>query len=141
RYHDLHHVVTGYRTDVVGEAEIGPWEVGSGCGGFAAAWVLNLYAMVLGLLWGAPGAVFRAFVRGRRTRNLYGVPFDDALLDTPLGALRARLGLDAVGVAPPAARLGERLAFLGWIALAIALCLGTLALLVSPLVMLVRALL
>ena len=25
KYHDLHHVVTGYPTDVVGEAEIGFW--------------------------------------------------------------------------------------------------------------------
>ena len=49
KFHDLHHVVTGYATNVVGEAEIGAWEIGSGCAGFVAAWILNLYAMVLGL--------------------------------------------------------------------------------------------
>ena len=57
KFHDLHHVVTGYATNVVGEAEIGAWEIGSGCAGFVAAWILNLYAMVLGLAAGAPGAV------------------------------------------------------------------------------------
>ena len=29
--HDLHHVATGYDTTLVGEAEIGAWELGSGC--------------------------------------------------------------------------------------------------------------
>jgi hypothetical protein len=52
KYHDLHHVVTGYTTDLVGEAEIGAWEIGSGCAGFVAAWILNLYAIVLGFCRG-----------------------------------------------------------------------------------------
>jgi hypothetical protein len=29
--HDLHHVATGYGTTLVGEAEIGAWELASGC--------------------------------------------------------------------------------------------------------------
>ena len=70
RYHDLHHVVTGYGTDWTGEGEIGAWEVASGCRDLLAAWVLNLYAMQLAL-WFAPRAVWRAFVRGRHSRNLY----------------------------------------------------------------------
>jgi len=32
RYHDVHHVLTGYAMDWAGEAEIGAWEVASGCG-------------------------------------------------------------------------------------------------------------
>ncbi|RIL03425.1 MAG: hypothetical protein DCC71_15305 [Proteobacteria bacterium] len=140
KYHDLHHIVTGYATDLVGEAEIGAWEIGSGCAGFVAAWILNLYAMVLGFLAGAPGAVWRAFVRGRRTRNLYRTAYDDALLEAPLGAVRARLGLDAVPAAPPAASAGDRAAFALWSALAIALALATVAALAAPLVWGVRAL-
>jgi hypothetical protein len=32
--HDLHHVLTGYGTDWIGEAEIGAWELGGGCNSF-----------------------------------------------------------------------------------------------------------
>ena len=31
RFHDLHHFLTGYQTDWVGEAEIAAWEVATGC--------------------------------------------------------------------------------------------------------------
>jgi len=140
KYHDLHHVVTGYATNVVGEAEIGAWEIGSGCAGFVAAWILNLYAMVLGFLAGHPGAVWRAFLRGRRTRNLYRVDYDDALLDAPLTEMRARLGLDPQ-TAPESATLAECAALAGWSAVAIALALATMALLCAPLVFAIRALL
>ncbi len=138
RYHDLHHVVTGYDTTVVGEAEIGAWEIGSGCADHLAAWVLNLYAMVLGFGAGAVGAVWRAFVLGRRTRNLYRATFDEALLDAPVGQVRARLGFDDP-LAP--ADFADRLAFTAWSAVALTLWLATAALLVAPLVILVRALL
>ena len=126
-FHDLHHLVTGYPTDVVGEAEIGAWEIGGGCASFVAAWILNLYAMVLGLLFGAPGAVWRAFLRGRHTRNLYRTDYDDALLDAPLGEVRARLGLAVSQTAPPQATLGDRISFAFWLAIALALAAATLA--------------
>jgi hypothetical protein len=32
--HDLHHVLTDYGTDWVGEAEIGAWELRAGCNSF-----------------------------------------------------------------------------------------------------------
>jgi hypothetical protein len=140
RYHDLHHVVTGYRTDLVGEAEIGAWEVASGCAGFAAAWILNLYAMVLGCCAGAPGAVWRAFVRGRRTRNLYRERYDDALLGAELGAVRIRLGLAATAESrPPAATPADRVAFAGWSAVAAALALGTIGIALAPVAFALRA--
>jgi hypothetical protein len=44
-YHDLHHIVTGYDTNFVGEAEISAWELGAGCEDFVAAYVLNTGAM------------------------------------------------------------------------------------------------
>lgn len=140
KYHDLHHVVTGYDTNIVGEAEIGAWEIASGCAGFVAAWILNFYAMVLGCLSGHPGAVWRAFLRGRRTRNLYRLAYDDQLLETRLGALRAELGLDTASRAIPPATLGDHVAFVGYCVIAFALWLATAALFLAPLYLAVRAL-
>lgn len=88
KFHDLHHVLTGYATDFAGELEISAWEIAAGCKGYGAAWVLNLGGMGAGL-FRAPGRVFAAFVRGRRSRTLYGLPFDP-LLDETVGALRER---------------------------------------------------
>jgi hypothetical protein len=121
RLHDLHHVVTGYETTWTGEAEIGAWEVASGCADHAAAWQLNLLAMAIGLAI-APRATFDAFVRGRRSRNFYREPFGDALLAETVGAARRRLGL-AAEAAPPSA--AERAAFAGWAAAAAAVWLAT----------------
>ena len=121
RYHDLHHVVTGYDTDWTGEGEIGAWEVASGCRDLLAAWVLNLYAMQLAL-WFAPGAVWRAFVRGRHSRNLYGEPWSEALLEESVGAMRRRLALEN---APPRVSLSDRLSFASWSAVALALAFAT----------------
>jgi hypothetical protein len=118
RLHDLHHVVTGYDTSWTGEAEIAAWEIASGCAGFAAAWVLNLGAMAVGLCI-APRAVFRAFVRGRHTQNLYHAAgaWNEALLDGRVGELRAALRLDR---GAPRARASDVAAFSGWAIAAIA---------------------
>lgn len=93
RFHDLHHLVTDYETTNPGEAQIGAWEIATGCGDHYAAWGLNLTAMGMGL-WLAPRRVFRAFVRGRHSRNLYGQDFSEALLDRRVGDLRRELELD-----------------------------------------------
>ena len=94
KLHDLHHVLTGYDTSWAGEGEIGAWELASGCRNYWAAWYLNASAALIGLLV-APRRVLRAFARGRRERNLYGLEYSDALLGETLGALRARLGIAA----------------------------------------------
>ncbi|HYC57214.1 MAG TPA: hypothetical protein VEL28_19950 [Candidatus Binatia bacterium] len=93
RLHDLHHVVTGYDTTWTGESEIGAWELGSGCADHWAAWLLNFNAMAIGLAI-APRATYAAFRRGRRTCNLYGGEFDDAMLAERVGEIRRRLRLD-----------------------------------------------
>ena len=92
RYHDLHHVLTGYDTDIVGEFEISAWEIAAGCRGFIAAWQLNLGGMFGGLLI-APRRTLRAFLRGRHSRSLYGDDLD-GLLDSRVSELRARMGVD-----------------------------------------------
>jgi hypothetical protein len=96
RYHDLHHALTGYGTDILGEFEIGAWEVASGCADHWVAWQLNLAGMMAGLLV-APRRVLRAWRRGRQTRNLYRLPYDEALLGRRVGDVRHELGLDAPG--------------------------------------------
>lgn len=88
KYHDLHHILTGYRTDFTGELEISAWEIAAGCKDFAAAWVLNLGGMASGLFV-APRRVFAAFLRGRRERTLYGEDLE-ALLDAPVAEVQAR---------------------------------------------------
>lgn len=137
RVHDVHHVVTGYETTWTGEAEIGAWEIASGCADHGAAWVLNLLAMPIGLGI-APRAVFRAFVRGRRSGNLYRQTIDEALLARPLAELTASLGLDRP-VGPAAA--ADVAAFTGWSVLGLALLAAVVALTLAPLVLLVAALL
>lgn len=100
RCHDLHHVLTGYGTDLRGELEISAWEIGAGCRGFIAAWQLNLAGLAGGVLF-MPRRVLRAFVRGRRSRSLYGLPLEP-LLETSVGVARQEVGLDRADRARPA---------------------------------------
>jgi len=128
RYHDLHHVATGYDTDWTGEGEIAAWEIASSCRGFLAAWWLNLSAMAIGLAI-APARIFRAFVRGRHTQNLYAERFDDALLASAVGALRKRLDLASP---PPAATPADRIAFAGWCVAAVLSLLAQAVMIAAP---------
>jgi hypothetical protein len=93
RFHDLHHTLTGYATDTLGEFEISAWEIGSGCAGYVAAWQLNLAGMTGGL-FAAPRRTWRAFVRGRQSRNLYRAHYDEALLARRVADVRGELALD-----------------------------------------------
>jgi hypothetical protein len=105
--HDLHHVLTGYPTDLRGEAEIGAFELASGCASSRAALVLNtqVFGNQLPFHW---ARLKRAFVRGHRSRNLYGGTVDDALLSRTVGEMRDELGIDADASEP---RPEERRAF------------------------------
>lgn len=99
KLHDLHHVVTGYQTNLRGESEIAAWELASGCRRMPAAFVLNIFALAIGALI-APRLVLRAWARGRATRNLYAHDTVDALLPQDVDSVRASLGLDAASPAP-----------------------------------------
>jgi hypothetical protein len=129
RLHDVHHVLTGYATDVRGEGEIGAFELGAGCADHFAAWLLNLSAVALALPL-APGALLRAFARGRRSRCLYDREWQDAILDRTVGDLRAELSLAPAEVRPTA---GEGLAFAATAAAGVALLLAPLAVLAAGL--------
>lgn len=132
RVHDVHHVVTGYATTWTGEAEIGAWEIASGCADHVAAWILNLMALPIGLAI-APDATFHAFVRGRRSANLYRTTIDDPLLDRPVADLVRALRLDRDAGAPSAADVA---AFVGWSTAAVATLLAVVAVTLSPAVLL-----
>ena len=94
RLHDIHHVLTGYPANWRGEAEIGAWEIATGCRTYWIAWFFNIGATLVGaFLW--PRAVWKAFRRGWRTRtNLYYDYDYDALLKMKVSELRAEIGLD-----------------------------------------------
>jgi hypothetical protein len=131
KLHDLHHIVTGYQTTWTGEAVIGAWEIAGGCGRFAWAWLLNLQAFAIGGVI-APRAVWRAFVRGRHSGNLYhrNGELDAAVLDRSVGEMRHRLGLDQPAARP---RGVDAVAFAAWVAASTAVALAPLAAIASVL--------
>ena len=96
--HDFHHVLTGYGTDWIGEAEIGAWELRAGCNELAA-YVLNGGGVIIGLLL-SPSRVWRAFRAARGQRTLYREPQAyDQLLALSVDTLRRRLGIPVGGLA------------------------------------------
>lgn len=119
RLHDLHHVLTEYDTTWSGEGEIAAWEIASGCGMHYAAWLLNFGAFTVGLLI-APMRTFHAFVRGRRSRNLYSTQFQESMLDRTVAELRSALMIPPGDGSPS---MSESLAFLVWSAVSIVMTL------------------
>ena len=117
KLHDLHHLATGYATDWPGEAEIAAWELAGGCARHAWAWVLDLGAFGVGMVM-IPKRLFRAFVRGRRARNLYrgGFP-EERLGEVTVGALRERMRVHGDRVS---GRWGDTVAFMAWCVAAVA---------------------
>lgn len=95
KIHDIHHLATEYPATLKGEAEIGGWEIATGCGPYLAAWVLNFGSFFYGLLF-FPRALFRAFMHGRsiRTSLYHGVRYDDELLQRSVGDIRRYIGFD-----------------------------------------------
>lgn len=103
--HDLHHVATGYGTDLAGEGEVSVWETRRGLGS------LGLYVASIVALGSLGGVLltprrardaFRASGDGART-SLFasgGASADyEALLELTVGELRARLGVRPAGLA------------------------------------------
>ena len=84
--HDLHHVATGYGTDIAGEGEISAWELRRG--------IRHLGPYVGSIVFA--GALTGMLLAPRRTRaTLFDPRSDyDALLDESVDRLRQRLDLD-----------------------------------------------
>lgn len=125
-FHDIHHIVTGYDGNWRGEVSIGAWEIASGCGEYWVAWYLNLGAMGVGLFI-YPQSVFKAFIRGKRTENLYHhtIPQDEAS-QMQVGELQKKLKLDS-GLSKGASLI-EISSFLLWSAAALAVTFAPLLL-------------
>jgi hypothetical protein len=112
KLHDLHHVLTEYPATWRGEAEISAWEVGAGgLKHYYAGWLLDLMNIAQGLVVN-PRGVYRAFMRGRRSSNLFASEFSDELLASEVGEYRERLNLNGHSTRPS---LSDHAAFVFWI--------------------------
>jgi hypothetical protein len=106
--HDLHHVATGYGTDLVGEGEISAWELRS-------VPALGLYVggiVTFGSVMGAvlaPRRFVAALTAGKRQRRLFDLVTSEAsyeaLLDETVGGLRRLLEVPEGGLADRPRRL------------------------------------
>jgi len=70
KFHDLHHIMSGYGIDRIGESEISAWELGSRSCRKPLISVMNLFALSTGFIL-SPAKVIAAFYRGCRSKNLY----------------------------------------------------------------------
>jgi len=92
KWHDLHHIATGYPATVLGEAQISAFELrtGSLC---LVVFVLCIGAVGLGFLR-APRLILRAWRDARGARSLYqaDLPYE-TLLEMRVSELRRYVGL------------------------------------------------
>ena len=100
-WHDLHHVVTGFGTDLVGEAEVSAWELRRGLAGLDAYVSFLVVSLALLGVVIAPLRTFRAFwISGRQHPSLF--PGDreyEAVLAMSISELRDALGVSRGGIA------------------------------------------
>jgi ubiquinone biosynthesis protein Coq4 len=95
-WHDLHHVVTGYGTGLVGEAEISAYELRGGCKS------VMVFILCLGAIFFAsfiaPRRIWRAWRRAKNARTLYytSLPYEE-VLNMNLVDLRRHLGISPEG--------------------------------------------
>ncbi len=89
--HDTHHVITGYGTDLAGEAEIAAWELRGGCTN-AFLWAINLAGVAGGMIL-APRRVIKAFRRARGAKALYALGLSASEVEgLSVEELRRRVG-------------------------------------------------
>ena len=99
--HDLHHIATGYGTDLPGEAEMSAWEIRRGIkpvGKYVGCIVLSAFAVGFMV---APRRTMRARSAAGLGPNLFSMPdvtYDD-LLQMSLGDFRERLLIPRDGLA------------------------------------------
>lgn len=101
RLHDLHHVATGFGTDLRGEAEISLWEWRKGLRGLG--WYVGSIVISISLVGPlmAPRRTWRAWRAGAGERSLFGSPklAYEEILTWSISALRSRLGVPLHGFA------------------------------------------
>ncbi len=101
RYHDLHHLVTGYGTDPTGESETSAWEIRRDISVFSPyIWMLVFGGLMFGLLH-SPRAAYAAWRASEMGHPLPkpSIEHYEHCLQMTLGALRHRYGLPKEGIA------------------------------------------
>jgi len=100
RYHDLHHLMTGFGTDPTGESEISAWELRAGIGvfGFYVRMIIMSGALI-GLIH-SPRRTWRAW---KAAKSAHRLPVPTMahyleLLDLTVGQLRSRYGIRPGGL-------------------------------------------
>ncbi len=98
--HDLHHVITGYGTDIAGEAEVSVWEWAGGVStpkiGLYTTSIVGSLAMLAYTRYPLRALAARRAARGE---NLFHGKIEyEAALAMTIGALRKQLGLPSGGV-------------------------------------------
>ena len=103
RFHDLHHIVTGYGTDPVGEGEISAWELRKGIQVFGLYVQLIIFTGTLLGLVHSPRRVWRAWKSSKSSVRLpkASLEYYKHLLTLNLGELRTLYGVSPEGVAGP----------------------------------------
>ena len=101
RFHDLHHVMTGYGTDPAGEFEVSVWEVRHGIGVFGMYVRLIITGGALGGFLVYPRRAWRAWklAKGGPKLPQPALALYESLLDLSVGELRDRYGVPSGGVA------------------------------------------
>jgi ubiquinone biosynthesis protein Coq4 len=92
--HDVHHLITGYESVIVGEFEIAGWEIASGCIKYWFAYFINSPGLLMGVFL-APKKTMTGFKRGCRSSNLYLLGLDFEVINkTTIGELKKQVGID-----------------------------------------------
>lgn len=109
KYHDLHHLLTGYTVGRIGEGEVSAWELATGS--FLISPMLglmNLIALSTGLVL-KPRRMWQAFLLGTTSKNLYSAAVR-AEVDSGRWASIAELRAHCLGVKKPSKLLPLRAA-------------------------------
>ena len=103
RYHDLHHIMTGYGTDPTGEAEISAWELRRGIGIFGFYVQMIILSGVFVGLFHSPIRTFRAWQAGKSDQKLPAPTLSDyeTLMKMSVSELRRTYDVSPKGVAGP----------------------------------------
>ncbi|MGH7294441.1 MAG: hypothetical protein ACRELB_05900 [Polyangiaceae bacterium] len=106
RLHDLHHVATGYGTDLAGEAEISAWELRKGLRGLDAyVGTIVVTAALAGMVF-APRRTIAAWRASHPGRSLFQTERRyEELLAMTVAELRSELGVPERGIASCPRRL------------------------------------
>ena len=123
--HDVHHLLTGYSAVMKGEIEISAWEISTGCTQNWFAFLINSLGVMTGLPFNFIG-VWRAWLRGRTSTNLYSKSYSDQeLLSKNVKDLKLELHLDD---SEPKINMEGFISFIGFLLFGIVLTIASIAL-------------